>query len=228
MHDHTTLSFPPAATSPFPTLARLHEDTHTSPPTPLLEDNVVSNDSHLTPSSLNKSISNCNGLFFIQYTSKKTFKSRWFLVQINNSETLQLQMESETIGDYHVNLLSRHPSHYTLCDDEARWWPSWYEFVSDKDNVLVYGARLLFGPTRKPDLKKYTLWTDSIHLTDPSCFLYGPFDFDDRSDVIKPKQYVVLTYWEFILTRCSTLSIVPPILSTLTDTTHVALHKRKK
>jgi len=56
LHDHTTLSFPPAATSPFPTLARLHEDTHTSPPTPILEDNVVSNDSALTPSSLNKSI----------------------------------------------------------------------------------------------------------------------------------------------------------------------------
>ena len=125
-------------------------------------------------------------------------------------------------------LLSRNPSDNTLCDDAARWWPLWYEYVLDKINVPVYGARILFGPTRKLDLKKYILWTDSIHLTDPSCFLHGPFNFDTRSDVIKPKQYIALTHWEFLLTRCSVLSIVPPTLSTLIDTTHIPLHKRKK
>ena len=97
MHDQATLSFPPAENSPFPTLAKFHKDTHTSPPTPLLEDNVVSHDYPLTPSTLHKALSNSNGLFFIQYTPKDTFKSRWFLVQINNSETLQLQMDSETL-----------------------------------------------------------------------------------------------------------------------------------
>ena len=118
-HDHATLSFPPAATSPFPTLAELYDDTHTSPPTQFLENDCVSNDSPLAPSTLHKSISNSNGLFFIQYTVEDTFKSRWFLVQINHSETLQLQMNPETTGDYHVTFLSRHPSYNTLCDDEA-------------------------------------------------------------------------------------------------------------
>ena len=82
----------------------------------------------------------------------------------------------------------------------------------------------MFGPTRKPDLKKYILWTDYIRLIDPSCFLHGPFDFDARSDVIKLKQYVALTHWKFILTRCFILSIVPPTHFTLTDTTHITLH----
>ena len=228
LYDHATLSFPPADPSPFPTLAKLHEDTHTSPPTPLLEDIVSSHDYPLTPSTLHKALSNYNGLFFIQYTPEDTFKSRWFLVQINHFETLQLQLDSETTGDYHVTFLSRHPSDNTLCDDAARWWPLWYEYVLDKNNVPVYGARILFGPTRKPDLKKYILWTDSIHLTDPSCFLHGRFSFDTRSDVIKPKQYIALTHWEFLLTRCSVLSIAHPNLSTLTYTTHTTLHKRKK
>ena len=40
-------------------------------------------------------------------------------------------------------------------------------------------------------------------------------NFDSRSDIIKPNQYITLSDWEFLLTSCSTLSIVPPILSTL-------------
>ena len=81
LHDHATLSFLPAENSLFPTLAKLHEDTHTSPPIPFLEDNVVSHDYPLTPSNLHKTISNSNGLFFIQYTLEDTFKSWWFLVK---------------------------------------------------------------------------------------------------------------------------------------------------
>ena len=59
---------------------------------------------------------------------------------MNHSETLQLQMESETTGDYHVTFLLRHPSDNNLYDDEARWWSLWYEYVLDKNNVPVYGA----------------------------------------------------------------------------------------
>ena len=119
-HDHATLSFPPTTTSSFPTLAKLHEDRHTSSPTPLIKDTVGSHDSPLTSSTLHKTLSNYNGLFFIQYTPEDTFKSRWFLVQIKNFETLQLQTNSETTGDYHVTFLSRHPSDNTSCDDAAR------------------------------------------------------------------------------------------------------------
>ena len=76
MHEHATLSFPPTATSPFPTLAKLYKDMYTSPPTTLFEDDLVSNNSPLTHVTLHKSISNSNGLFVIQYTPAGTFKSR--------------------------------------------------------------------------------------------------------------------------------------------------------
>ena len=75
-------------------------------------------------------------------------------MQINHLETFHLQLDPETTADYHVPFLSRHPSDNNLCDDETRWWPLWYDYVLDKDDVPVYGARILFGPTRKPDLTK--------------------------------------------------------------------------
>ena len=34
---------------------------------------------------------------------------------------------------------------------------------------------MLFLPKRKPNLNKYMLWSDSVHLTDPKYFIYGPF-----------------------------------------------------
>ena len=75
---------------------------------------------------------------------------------------------------------------------------------------------MLFGPKRKPNPSKYILWTDSVHLTDSSCYLYVPFNFDSHSDMITSKQYITLTHWEHPLTICHTFGVVPPILSTLT------------
>ena len=51
---------------------------------------------------------------------------------------------------------------------------------------------MLLGPNRKPNTKTYILWKDSIHLSDPSCYIHGPFNFDSRSDIIKPNQYITL------------------------------------
>ena len=65
--------------------------------------------------------------------------------------------------------------------------------------------------------KRDILWTDFIHLTDSSCYNHEPLNFDYRSEIIKPKQYIALLHWKYIITTCSTLGIVPPIISTLTD-----------
>ena len=69
----------------------------------------------------------------------------------------------------------------------ARWWPEWHEYSVNDENIPVYGCRMLFKPNRKLDLTKYMLWSDSVHLTYSSCFIYGPFKFDSRSDVISTK-----------------------------------------
>ena len=81
----------------------------------------------------------------------------------------------------------------------------------------IYGAQILFGPTRETNDKKYILWKDSIHLTNSWCYIHGIFNFDSRSDIIKPKTYITLNYWKLPLTTCSTLGIVLSIISTLTD-----------
>ena len=82
----------------------------------------------------------------------------------------------------------------------------------------VYGSRMLFKPNRKPNLTKYMVWTDSVHLTNFACFIHGPFNFDSHSDVISAKQFAALRHWEFLLTSCIALIIVPPTISTLTAT----------
>ena len=62
----------------------------------------------------------------------------------------------------------------------------------DDSNIPVYGDRILLHPRRKPDLIKYVLWIDSVPLTDTSCFLHRPFNFDSQSDIISTNQYIFL------------------------------------
>ena len=38
------------------------------------------------------------------------FKQRWFLVKINHEETVILNIQPETTGDYHITFLARHPA----------------------------------------------------------------------------------------------------------------------
>ena len=52
-------------------------------------------------------------------------------------------MKLETTGDYHVTCLSRHPLDNYLCDDNARWWPLWYEYILVDNNIHVYESRIL-------------------------------------------------------------------------------------
>ena len=77
---------------------------------------------------------------------------------------------------------------------------------------------MLFSPKRKPDLTKYLVWSNFIHLTDPSCFIYDPFNFESHSDIVFSKIYIVLCHWKFLLVPCNGLCIVLPIISSLTDT----------
>ena len=135
----------------------------------------------------------------------------------NHIETELMNVDSKSTGDYHVMFISRHPKDNDFCDDKTRWWPLWHEYKNDKNDVPIYGARMLFGPKRKLDSTKYNLWTDSVLLTEPSCYLLGPFNFGSYSDVVTTNQHVVLTYCEYLINVCNTLGIVSPILSTLTD-----------
>ena len=170
-----------------------------------------------SPLVLHASFENTDCLFFIRYLPEDTVNPRWFLVQINQLETAHFKMDPSTSDNYCVTFLSRHPDDNHLCDDVARWWLEWHEYSLNDDNILVYGSRMLFKPNRKPNLSKFMLWTDSIHLSDSSCYIHGPFNFDSRSDVISAKQFVTLRHWKLLLTSIIALGIVPPTISTLTQ-----------
>lgn len=106
---------------------------------------------------MNASLDNTDCLFFIHYLPADTVKPRWFLVQVHHIETVLLKLDPSTKGDYHVTFLSRHPDDNHFCDDVIRWWPEWYEYLLNDDNIPVYGSRILFTPNRKPNLAKYML-----------------------------------------------------------------------
>ena len=133
---------------------------------------------------------------------------------------LALKMRPETTGDYHVTFLSRHVmqihvgNHYGM------------NMFSIKKYSCLWIKNLL-GPNRKPNLKKYILWRYSVPLTYSICLIHESFNFDSRTDVIRPKKIVALSHWEFILTRCSTLSIVSPIIFTLKYTKSSKSHHMK-
>ena len=90
---------------------------------------------------------------FIQYLSDDTIKPRWFLVQVNHIEAAILKMDPSTTGDYYATFLSRHPDDNHLCDDVVCWWPEWYKYSVNDENIPVNCSRMLFKPNRKPDLK---------------------------------------------------------------------------
>ena len=178
VYDHDSLHFPDVSLPAFPSVSELHRETKTCPNTPSIEPDDYFPSSTPSPLTLRRSLSNSDCLYFTRYVPENTFKPFWFLVQINHAETTLLNLDSKHTGDYHVTFIFRHPDVSHLCDDTDRWWPLWHEYKNDVNNVPLYGARMLFGPKRKLDLSKYILWTDSVHLTDSSCYLHGPFNFD--------------------------------------------------
>ena len=83
----------------------------------------------------------------------------------------------------------------------------------------MYDARILFDPKRKLNVDKYISWTDTVHLTDASCFIHYSFNFDSRSNIISAKKIIALGHWEFLLISCNVLGIVFPIISALANVT---------
>ena len=107
-------------------------------------------------------------------------------------------MYPDTTGDYHVTFLARHPDDNYLCDDKVRWWPELHKYQLDDNNIPVYGARILCSPKRKPNLKKFMYWSDSLHITDTKYFIHIPFNFDAHDGIIQPNQHVALINCEFL------------------------------
>ena len=105
-YNYRNLVFPKPQLTPFTSLLDLHAEIETNCPSPLIGKCDTSIISPPSPIALFKLLSISDGLFFIRYTLEETFKQRWFLVQINHVETVILNVQPESAGDYHVILLA--------------------------------------------------------------------------------------------------------------------------
>ena len=219
-YNHESLKFVhPSSPTLFPSIIELHRETHTVPPPPVSICNSVSKPLPYTPRELSNLINPTSNLFFIQYIPEGSIRPRWFLVRIELELTHSLKLNPNTTGNYLVAFLARHPSDNKKTDDDARWWPEWHEYTIGNDNIPDFGQRVLFHPLRKPPLAKYRLWTDTIPLSDPNCYLSGPFHFEARHDVVNPCNYIARDQWLLLHSICSISSVVPPILSSAATTT---------
>ena len=136
-------------------------------------------------------------------------------------EMFKLNIEPQTTRDYHFTFLSRYPSDNHLCNDTSRWWLLQYEYVLDTNNIPIHGARILLGPNRKPNIKKYILWTDFVHLSNPSCYIYGPLTLILAPILLKPTNILLYVIGNFfsLLVPLSVLfyifSLLQPFLKLL-------------
>ena len=174
-----------------------------------------------TPASLASTLaSSSDKLFFISYLPSGTARPRWYLVRVDPALTATDPdcIDSDTSGIYHVQFLLKHPSDKTMSDPRSRWWPQWNKFsTSPIDGIMEYGSIQLLPPARIPDPSKFVAWSAAVPLSNPSCHLLGPFDFQpcllasDRRSVVPPH------LWDNLFSLCQARGIIPPALSPTTS-----------
>ena len=213
-YNHESLKFVhPSSPTLFPSIVELHRETHTVLPPPVSTCYSVSKFIPYTPRELSNLINPTCNRFFVQYIPEGSIQPRWFLVHIELELTQSLKLNPNITCNYLVALLARHPCDNKKIDDDARWWPEWHEYTIGTDNIPDFGQRVLFHPLRKPPLDKYRLWTDTIPLSGPNCYLSSPFHFEARHDVLNPCNYIARDQWLLLHSICSVSSVVPPMLS---------------
>ena len=76
----------------------------------------------------------------------------------------------------------------------------------------MFGKRVLVSPRQSPDISTHQLWIDEVPLCHPACYFLGSTNFEPRSDIVRPNQFVALEIWDSLLCLCISLCIIPPIL----------------
>ena len=126
-------------------------------------------------------------------------------------------IDSATSGIYHVQFMLQHPSDKTTGHRRSHWSPQWNRFsTSPIDGIMDYGDIQLFSPAHIPDPSKFVAWSVAVPLSDPTCHLLGPFDFQPcllasiRCSIVPPH------YWDNLFSLCQAGGIIPLALSPAT------------
>ncbi len=175
-------------------------------------------------------------LFFIAYRNAGTLRPIWSLVQVDLAQTHEPEAECnpEVDGRYYVHFLSSPIADKTRSDPASRWWPSWHEYTKNGNNDIIVGIQVETRPTHIPRSSKYIAWADTVVLTNPAVSLIGPFDFqpverNEQGRTPSYKQYVPVTLWQELATRCLAVGISPPaLLSKAKSTANGSGRKKRK
>ncbi len=212
--------------SPFPSLASMDAlptvDSQSASPLP----------PSFSPPSLATAIaSSSDRLFFISYTPSGTARPRWYLVRVDLPMT-DSDPDCTTCaasGVYHVHFLMQHPSDKALGQPQSRWWPQWNRFsISPLDQVMEFGPIQLFPPSTLPDPSKFVAWSTAVPLSDPTCHLLGPFDFQPRLLASDRRSIVPADLWDRLFSICQSRGIMPPALSPTTRSPWLSRAPRKR
>lgn len=118
-------------------------------------------------------------LFFIAYAPAGTLQKRWFPVQPNLDACAEVASTCDfaSTGRYVVDFFAKFLRDKYRSDPDSRWWPEWHKFCHMDGGEMELGLRIEFAPNRKPDLYKYTTYSNVVDLCDGDVTLLGPFDF---------------------------------------------------
>ena len=121
--------------------------------------------SQVLPSDHNSIQLSKDKLFFVKFTPDRTMRPRWYLIQVDLQDTMDINPLMINKGRYWCIFLAKHPGDNVKSDEFSRWWPEWYRYTRCKTTqTIVYGDRILVRPNSNPDSSKFIQWATDLKL----------------------------------------------------------------
>ena len=151
----------------------------------------------------------------MEYTPVGSMLRKWYLVKVDIDTSTSLRQDYATAGVYYSFFLEKHPGNIKLSDEHSRWWPDWYKYSRNSvTNDIVFGTRMLFGPSMLLDSTKYIRWSDELLLVSSNKILLGPFDFENISPMNRTRSKLSLANWRILYSGCKTRGLIPLTIGT--------------
>ena len=209
-----------------PTTAQLHSETNTTPH-PIHNKAKISNE-HVPKSDLHHSIQASNDkLFMIAYTPEGTMTARWYLVQVDIAQTIEINPQYQTNNKYYCVFLAKHSGDRLKSDEYSRWWPEWWSYSKDDQEIITYEKRYEFPPTTTPHYSKFIQWADIIDLSSNN-MLIGPVNFQPISPSNNTRSTISTSHWQQCHDICIDRNMLPPTLGSQSANKPSKHHQNKK
>jgi hypothetical protein len=93
---------------------------------------------------------------------------------------------------------------------------------------MEFGSIQLFPPSTLPGASKFVAWSTAVPLSDPTCNLLGPFEFQPRLLASDRRSIVAADKWDRLFSICQSRGIIPPVLSPATRSHWLSRTSRKR